>query len=123
VAPRLVLTAGHCVITEMGRLRFSANFRVTTGHSDYRLAAPGAFSTVSQVLMFPDYQPARYLNDAALLVLTAPVSVPSLSLAGPGDAGLYGAGTPLTVCGLGADATEGAWLGDAALRLDDDTDR
>lgn len=107
VAPRLVLTAGHCILGNTGRLLTAANFRVMTGQSDYRLAEPENISAVSQVLMFPGYQPSRNSNDAALLVLAAPVSAPAIPLAGPGEAALYNAGTALTVAGWGQTRSKG----------------
>jgi secreted trypsin-like serine protease len=101
VAPRLVLTAAHCVLTGTGRVAVASNFAVLTGVGDLREASPERVSRVSQVLVFPEYDPVRTLNDAALLVLSAPVSVPALPLATAADGALGAPGTPVQVAGWG----------------------
>lgn len=101
VAPRLVLTAAHCVLTGTGRIAEAANFTVLTGVADLRGATQQNASGVSQALVFPGYQPSRLLNDAALLVLATPVSAPALPLATAADAALLSAGVPVAVAGWG----------------------
>lgn len=101
VAPRLILTAGHCALTGTGKVGVASNFAVLTGTGDLREAAPERVSAVSQVLVFPGYQPARALNDAALLVLAAPVAAPALPLASAADGALLAAGTPIAIAGWG----------------------
>jgi len=101
VAPRLVLTAAHCVLTGTGRVAEASNFTVLTGVADLREATPEQASPVAQVLVFPEYQPARVLNDAGLLVLAEPVAAPALPVAGPADAALFAGGTPVAVAGWG----------------------
>jgi hypothetical protein len=101
VAPRLILTAAHCALTGTGRLGAASKFAVVTGVGDLRNAVPEQVSSVSRVLVFPGFNPSRILNDAALLVLTAPVSAPPLALAGAGDGGLLAGGTPVAVAGWG----------------------
>lgn len=101
VAPRLILTAAHCVLTETGRVAVAANFSVLTGVGDLKEEAPERLSRVSRVLVFPEYEPARLLNDAALLVLAEPVAAPALPLATASDAALLAAGTPVAAAGWG----------------------
>jgi secreted trypsin-like serine protease len=101
VAPRLVLTAAHCVLTGTGRVATASNFLVLTGVGDLRQAVREQASTVSQVLVFPEFNPSRILNDAALLVLSAPVAAPPLPLATSADAGLLADGTPVAIAGWG----------------------
>ncbi|HYP56131.1 MAG TPA: serine protease [Solirubrobacterales bacterium] len=101
VAPRLVLTAAHCVLSGTGRVATASNFRVLTGRGDLREATPDRVSTVARILVFPEFDPARVFNDAALLVLASPVDVPPLALATSADQGLLAAGTPITVAGWG----------------------
>jgi len=101
VAPRLVLTAAHCVLTGTGRVASASNFKVLTGRADLREATPDRVSTVSQVLVFPEFNPTRILNDAALIVLAGPVDVPPLPLATGSDLGLLAAGTPVGIAGWG----------------------
>lgn len=106
IAPRVVLTAAHCVLTGTGKVGLAENFSVRTGISDLREATPERTSKVSQVLVFPDYNPARVLNDMALLVLSAPVSVPVVPFATAADAALLTPGTPLAVAGWGLTSVE-----------------
>jgi hypothetical protein len=101
VAPRLVLTAAHCLLTGTGRVAVASNFAVVTGVADLRETTQQHVSGVSQALVFPGYQPSRLLNDAGLLVLSAPVSAPALPPATTADAGLLAAGAPVAVAGWG----------------------
>jgi secreted trypsin-like serine protease len=101
VSPRLVLTAAHCALTGTGKLAVASSFSVLTGVGDLREATPERASRVSQVLIFPGYDPARVLNDAALLVLASPVSAPALPLATPSDLALLAKGVPVAVAGWG----------------------
>jgi secreted trypsin-like serine protease len=106
VAPRVVLTAGHCVHNLLrGGINRAAGYAVLTGIADVSTATRADVSRVSRVLMFPGYDPRTVRRDAGLLILSAPVSAPSLPLAGPADAALLAPGTPLTVAGWGT--TEG----------------
>lgn len=101
VSPRLILTAAHCVLTGTGRVAAAPSFSILTGTGDLREAAPERVSQVSQVLVFPEYEPSRTLNDAALLVLAAPVTAPTLPLATTADEALLASGAPLAVAGWG----------------------
>jgi trypsin len=101
VAPRLILTAAHCVLTGTGRVATAANFSVLTGVGDLDQATPANSSQASRVLVFPEYEPSRFLNDAALLVLAEPVAVPALPLATSADGALIADGAPVAVAGWG----------------------
>ncbi len=101
VAPRLILTAAHCLLTGTGKIAVASNFTVLTGVADLREATQQNVSGVSQALVFPGYQPSQLLNDAGLLVLSAPVSAPALPLASAADAGLLAAGVPVAIAGWG----------------------
>jgi hypothetical protein len=101
VSPRLILTAAHCVLTGTGKVAVASNFSVLTGVGNLKEATPERVSRVSQVLVFPGYEPSRVLNDAALLVLTEPVGVPPLPLATPSDEALLAKGVPVAVAGWG----------------------
>jgi secreted trypsin-like serine protease len=103
VAPRVILTAGHCVQeTEgSGRIVPPEGYSVTTGLSDLKVNSPANRSAVVQTLVFPGYRPYENRGDAGLLVLEAPVAAPAISLAGPSDGNLLAAGTPLTIAGWG----------------------
>ncbi len=101
VSPRLILTAAHCVLTGTGKIAVASNFSVVTGVGDLRETTPERISRVSQVLVFPEYEPSRVLNDAALLVLAAPVAAPPLPLATPSDEALSAQGVPVEAAGWG----------------------
>ena len=106
VAPRLVLTAGHCVVSEAGRLLSPGNFTVVTGVADLRRAEPANESQVTQVLVAPGFSATNLRHDASLLVLAAPVAQPPIVLAGAADSSLYAAGTQITIAGWGLTSGE-----------------
>jgi secreted trypsin-like serine protease len=106
VAPRLVMTAAHCALTGTGHVAVPANYTVTTGVADLRDARAPNRSDVTQVLVFPKFEPSRVSYDAALLVLAAPVAAPALPLAAPEDAGLRAPGVPVSIAGWGLTSVE-----------------
>jgi secreted trypsin-like serine protease len=101
VAPRIVLTAGHCVQSPRGNLRTTTGFRVATGVSDIRSASASQFSRVSRVLIIPGYNPGILRYDVGLLILAQPVAAAPMRLAQPAEANLLAKGTPLTIAGWG----------------------
>ncbi len=106
VAPRLVMTAAHCALTGTGHVAVAANYTITTGVADLRDAHGVNQSDVSQVMIFPRFEPSRVSFDAALLVLKAPVSAPALALATPEDAALRAPGVPVSIAGWGLTSAE-----------------
>lgn len=101
IAPRVVLTAGHCVLSEGGGLGQPSGYTVITGASNLGVATPSNASQVVQALIYPGYDPTKARDDAGLLILSAPVAAPPLPLATPAEAGLYSPGTPITIAGWG----------------------
>ncbi|MGV1050291.1 MAG: S1 family peptidase [Solirubrobacterales bacterium] len=102
VAPRVILTAGHCVEDiESGTIAPAAGFAVATGVANLNQVAKVDISFVSQALVFPGFNPGKLQGDAGLLILTSPVSAPAIAIATAPDAGLLAAGTPLTIAGWG----------------------
>jgi secreted trypsin-like serine protease len=102
VAPRVVLTAGHCVVTESGPLIPPARVKVAAGVADLRQArAANAVYPVVKTLMYPGFDPAVVHGDAGLMILSRPASAPALPLASSGDASLYGEGEPIAIAGWG----------------------
>ncbi|HEY2054904.1 MAG TPA: serine protease [Solirubrobacterales bacterium] len=104
VAPRVVLTAGHCVEDiESSSIVEPGLIAVATGVSNLKKIEPAQVSKVERVLAYPDFNPTELHGDAGLLILTAPVTAPPIALATGADAALYEAGDELTVAGWGID--------------------
>lgn len=119
VAPRVVLTAGHCVEDiETGRLTPVADYRVATGTADLREVAPENVFEVKRALTYPGFDPGATRGDAGILILSRPTTAPSLLLAGAADAALLGPGTPVQIAGWGLERG-GASKAPAALRATD----
>jgi len=104
VAPRVVLTAGHCVEDlESSSIVEPSEVRVATGISNLKHIPPEKVSEVSQVLVYPGFDPALLHGDAGLLILSSPVAAKPIQLATKADASLYTAGKRLKVAGWGID--------------------
>lgn len=102
VAPRVVLTAAHCVEDlETGGFSQPAEYKVATGIANPKLAQPENVFDVVATHVFPGFDPGVIHGDAAVLILSRPTSAPPLALAGPGEAALYEGGAPITVAGWG----------------------
>ena len=102
VAPRVVLTAGHCVVTESGPLIPPNRVKIAAGVADLRDAkAANAVYSVTKTLMFPEYDPSVIHGDAGLMILSRPAPVPAMPLATGADAALYGEGVPIAIAGWG----------------------
>jgi secreted trypsin-like serine protease len=104
VAPRVVLTAGHCVEDlESSSITEPTEIAVATGVSNLRHIPRAKISQVSQVLAYPGFDPTELHGDAGLLILAQPVSAPPIALATAADAALYEPGDQLTIAGWGID--------------------
>jgi secreted trypsin-like serine protease len=104
VAPRVVLTAGHCVEDiESSSIVEPKLIAVATGVSNLTKIEPSQISRVERVLAYPGFDPTELHGDAGLLILTAPVEAPPIALATAEDAPLYEPGDQLTVAGWGID--------------------
>ena len=83
VAPRMVLTAAHCLLTESkAALLQPASIEVMTGSGD--LADPGLVSAAEGLIVDPEFEPSNpsaAWHDAGLIKLTGPVSAPPVTLA------------------------------------------
>lgn len=102
VAPRVVLTAGHCVVTESGPLISPNRVKIAAGVADLRDAkAANAVYSVTKTLMFPEYDSSVIHGDAGLMILSRPVAAPAIPLATGADAALYGEGVPIAIAGWG----------------------
>jgi chymotrypsin/chymotrypsin-like protease len=104
VAPRLVLTAGHCVENvATGALDRTPDFRVVTGNADWA-AEPRQLLRVARVVPYPHYEyagPSQGLGDAALLVLAQRTRSPAMRLATSADSTLWQAGVHAVIAGWG----------------------
>jgi secreted trypsin-like serine protease len=102
IAPRVILTAGHCVLDiESGRATPASAYRVATGVADLRTVSPANVFEVSRALIYPDFDPSTLHGDAGLLVLATPTPAPPIAVAGSGDGALYKDGTPVQLAGWG----------------------
>jgi secreted trypsin-like serine protease len=102
VAPRVILTAGHCVEDiESGTIAPGSGFAVATGIADLRQVSKANVSLVSQALVYPGFTPSKLQGDAGLLILATPTVAPPIALASAPDAGLLATGTKLTIAGWG----------------------
>jgi hypothetical protein len=77
VAPRLVLTAAHCVIGMA-----PGDIRAVIGRTD-RTAPGGTILTPTEIIIHPEYDASVDRNDVALLRLPSNAPVPPLELASP----------------------------------------
>jgi secreted trypsin-like serine protease len=104
VAPRVILTAGHCVEDiESSSIVEPTEIAVATGVSNLTKIPPANISAVVQVLAYPNFDPTKLQGDAGLLILAAPVAAPPIAMATTADTALYEAGDELTIAGWGID--------------------
>lgn len=102
VAPRVILTAAHCVEqVDTGTMTPAANYAVGTGITSPAEAGPGNVFSVEATHVFPGFDPAILRGDAAILVLSSPTTAPPVPLAGPADAPLYAGGAEVQLAGWG----------------------
>ena len=102
VAPRVVLTAGHCVMNlETGSLVPESDFAVATGSANLNALQPANVSLVSQTVLYPGFTPSTLAGDAGLLILSNPTSAPAIPLASYSDAELLRPGTGINIAGWG----------------------
>jgi secreted trypsin-like serine protease len=102
IAPRLVLTAAHCVEDlHFGGFTAASDYKVATGRANPRQDQTGEVLQVSSTHVFPGFDPGTTRGDAALLVLASPTTAPPIPLAGAADAALYAGGAPVRLAGWG----------------------
>ena len=107
VAPRIVLTAAHCVESiETGVFSQPAEYKVAIGVANPKQASAENVFDVVATHVFPSFDPGVIHGDAAILVLSRPTTAPPLALAGPADAPLYAGGAAVSVAGWGLTAAQ-----------------
>jgi secreted trypsin-like serine protease len=81
IAHNVVLTAGHCVTTTEGTRTVlpARDFTVRTGSVNWT-SSNARTSRVARVILDPSYNPSTDYADTALLVLSAPVKMPTIAL-------------------------------------------
>jgi secreted trypsin-like serine protease len=102
VAPRVVLTAAHCVESvETGTFSKPAEYAVAIGVANPTQASAENVYGVVATHVFPSFDPGVVHGDAAVLILSRPTTAPPLALAGAADAALYEGGALVSVAGWG----------------------
>ncbi|HVY96736.1 MAG TPA: serine protease [Solirubrobacterales bacterium] len=104
IAPRVVLTAGHCVEDiETGRLTPIRDYRVATGVADLKQAGEANVFPVVRAVTYHGFDPGATRGDAGLLILGRPTTAPPIQLATAADAELQQPGTRVKVAGWGVE--------------------
>jgi secreted trypsin-like serine protease len=102
VAPRVILTAAHCVEeVEKGTITPPNEYALSTGIADPTKATPENVFHVVANHVFPGFDPGVLHGDAAILILDRPTTAPALPMAGAADAALYGGGAEVRLAGWG----------------------
>jgi secreted trypsin-like serine protease len=102
IAPRVVLTAAHCVEDlDVGGFTPAGDYKVATGRATPRQDATGNVLEVGETHVFPGFDPGNTHGDAALLVLSSPTPAPPISLATVADGPLYAGGAGVLLAGWG----------------------
>jgi secreted trypsin-like serine protease len=101
IAPTLILTAGHCAENiKTGVHNPPSGYRVLT-FAGAGGEAERQTSQVTAVLVYEGFKRSTDNDDAALLVLAAPVSAPAVKLVTSSEDGEPPAGTRATIVGWG----------------------
>jgi secreted trypsin-like serine protease len=99
VSSNVVLTAGHCGADETTGIPNSpSGYRVITNAVDWTDTTARVISDVSQVVVDSNFNPTTLYGDASMLVLSAPVTDPSIPLWASGQ---FSAGTGAVIAGWG----------------------
>lgn len=102
VAPRVVLTAAHCIESqETGAFTPAGDYALATGTTSPGQTEPQNFFGVAETHVFPGFDPGSLRGDAGILILDHPTTAPPLALAGPAEAAFYTGGAPVQLAGWG----------------------
>jgi trypsin len=104
VAPRVVLTAGHCVEDiESSSIVQPQLIGVVSGVSNLEHITDADITPVIQTLAYPGFNPTELDGDAGLLILATPVTATPIKLATKAEPGLLRPGRKLKIAGWGID--------------------
>ncbi len=119
VAPRLILTAAHCVLEQGTPLR-PRMIAGVVGRTDLN-AADGVEFGVSRIAVHPDYQRDRGFDggpfDVAVIEVNVDLPAPAIPLATAAEAAYYAPGVVARVAGWGLTA-QGGKASDVLLQVD-----
>jgi secreted trypsin-like serine protease len=102
IAPRVVLTAAHCVEDlERGGYTPAPEYLVATGLANPHQAHRADLLRVADTRVFPEFDPGTLRGDAAILILASPTDAPAIPLATTADATLYEGGATVLLAGWG----------------------
>lgn len=102
VAPRVVLTAAHCIEDlERGGLTPAKAYAVATGTTTPSKALRENVFRIRETHVFPGFDPGGLHGDAGILILDRPTAAPPIAMAGAADAALYEGGAPVQLAGWG----------------------
>jgi secreted trypsin-like serine protease len=102
IAPRLILTAAHCVEDlETGGFTPADRYAVATGFADPREAGPENIFRVTSTHVFPEFDPGTLRGDAGILILATPTTAPAIALPTATDSALYEGGETVLLSGWG----------------------
>jgi secreted trypsin-like serine protease len=107
IAPRLILTAGHCVEDVATKaLRSTSGFRLSVHGPHHGLKKPRLLKA-SRVIVYPGFEPGGSRPDAGLVVLAHPVRGPLQVTASGSDFSQVHGGSPATLVGWGLQRRKG----------------
>lgn len=102
IAPRVVLTAAHCVEDlDAGGLTPASEYVVATGFLNPHQAKHSDLLRVAATHVFPGFDPGIVRGDAGILILSTPASAPAIPLATAADSALYQGGAGVLAAGWG----------------------
>jgi len=101
VAPRVVLTAAHCIPNPD-----PSDYRVITGSVDWANEVARQVNEVTQVAAFPNWNPQTTFGDAAVIILAGPANVPAMPFATLNDVALLRASRRVSFAGWGQTFTD-----------------
>jgi secreted trypsin-like serine protease len=107
IAPRVVLTAAHCVVRSAGVIS-ADSMDVTVGALDLQATTPEQRIAVSEITVHPLYRSSSHDDDVALLTLAQASTATPMPMISVGQAGTLTAGDPLDVAGWGNRDANGA---------------